>query len=209
MADALYGGLATSEWPVSPTTLATAKNAFRWRPKPGRKPQLEDIPVKASETILKGDFLNRTAVTAGFERALNPAGTASTATLTGDVTDATAPLYVAAHAFTSSSSVDDQSRIKAYRVDDLQFLFRLYAATASDAQIQDINIGSWRYEASTLYEWGIYEVDATSANYFPIVDVASQDDDDGVVRIIEPYLGSGVTDNFGLVWVEFEVSNLA
>ena len=170
---------------------------------------VEWIPVKASETIRNGDILNRTGVTAGFERILNPAGTATTATLTGDITDATAPLYMALANNTSTSSVDLQSKIPAVRLDDIQILMRLYASTASDAEIQDIAVGSWRYEASTLYEFGIYEVDASSANYFLIVDVANQDNDDGVVRIMEPAQESGVGDDFGLVWVEFEVSNLA
>ena len=170
---------------------------------------VEWIPVKASETIRNGDILNRTGVTAGFERILNPAGTATTATLTGDITDATAPIYMALANNTSSSSIDKQSKIPAVRLDDIQVLMRLYAATAGDAEIQDINIGSWRYEGTTLYEFGIYEVDASSQNYFLIVDVGNQDDDDGVIRIVEAAQESGVADDFGLVWVEFEVSNLA
>lgn len=209
MADALHGGMATSAFPTSPSSLASAKNATRWKPKPGRDPQIEHIPVKASETILKYDPLNRTAVNAGYERILNPAGTATTATLTGDITDATAPLYMALHNNTSSASIDLGSRIKALSLDDIWLLARLYAASLSDAEIQDIVVGSWRYEASTLYEFGIYEVDASSANYFLIVDVANQDNDDGCVRVREPYLGSGVGDDAGLVWIDFEVSNLA
>lgn len=209
MADALYGGLAVSAFPVEPSSLATAMNATRWRPKPGRTPRVSWIPVKASETIRKYDILNRTAVTAGFERILNPAGTATTATLTGDITDATAPLYMALANVTSSSSIDGNSKIAAYSLDDIQVLARLYSSTATNAEIRDINIASWRYEASTLYEFGIYEVDATSQNYFLIVDVANQDDDDGAVRIMEAATESDVADNYGLVWIEFEVSNLA
>lgn len=208
MADALKGGLATSAFPASPTTLATAMKATRWRPKPGRTPRVSWIPIKASETIAKYDFLNRTAVTAGYERVINPAGAVGV-TLTGDVTDATAPLYMALGNVTSSASVDKLSKVAAYSLDDIQVLMRLYASTASDAEIQDINVGSWRYEASTLYEWGIYEPNTSSSGYFPVVDVGNQDDDDGVVRIMEGSSDSAIGDDFGLVWCEFEVSNLA
>lgn len=209
MADALYGGLAKSAFPVAPTSLLTSNKIVRYRKKPGRDPTSAWVPVQASETILRGDILNRTAVTAGFERQIDPAGTADTATLTGDITLATAPLYWAEHDNISTSSVDDLSKISVLSLDDIQILVRLYHATPATSGGDNINIGSWDWEASTLYEFGIYEYDDSSANYQLILDVANQDDDDGVLRIVELATEYGISDNFGMAWVEFDVSNLA
>ncbi len=209
MADSnTYGGLAKSAFPTAPSSLLTSNKIVRYRKKPGRSPTIEWVPVKASETILNGDILNRTAVTAGFERAINPAGTADTATLSGDITDATAPLYMAMHDNTSGASVDDLSKIAVLRLDDIQILVRLYHATAATSGGDDINVGSWRYEPTTLYEFGIYEYDDGSANYQLILDVNNQDDDDGVLRVMELATEYGISTNFGMAWVEFEVGNL-
>ena len=164
--------------------------------------------MKASETVLKYDVLNRTAVSAGYERMIDPAGTASTATVTGDITDATAPLFMAMAKNTSTASIDAQSRLKVLSLDDIQCLFRLYATALSDAEIADVNFSAWRYEPTSLYEFGIYEPDTSSKHYFLIVDVANQDNTNGTIAIREPYLGSGVGDDGGLVWGQFELVNL-
>jgi hypothetical protein len=55
----------------------------------------------------------------------------------------------------------------------------------------------------------IYEVDANSNNYYPVVDVANQDNDHGFIRIAEPFTESGVADDFGIAWCEFVVSSVA
>ncbi|MCH7601733.1 MAG: hypothetical protein IIB54_03095 [Planctomycetes bacterium] len=127
----------------------------------------------------------------------------------GDITDATAPLYLALHDNTSTSSVDDLSKIAVLSLDDIQILVRLYHSDAATSGGDNVNIGTWRYEAATLYEFGIYEYDASSANYQLILDVNNQDDDDGVLRVVELATEYGISTNFGMAWVEFDVSNLA
>lgn len=209
MADALKGGLITSAFPVSPTDLDTANNTFRMRLKPGREPKMEYVPMIANAVVLKDDFLKVTQASNSdaVERTLAPAGSAG-ATLTGDSGGITR--YIAAYDLTATASVDENSVIGVYDVTDFQFLFRLYHATASSAQIQDIRInvrpqipvGSTAI-ATDFYEWGWWEIGTGSDNYQPIVDVANQDSTNGGVAIVAAANESDIADNFGLVWVEF------
>ena len=181
-----------------------------FRAKAGRTPQVYHVPVKASETIRKYDFLKITASSSSdqVERALDPAGTDATATLTGD--GGGIPRYMALETQTTDSSIDAKDVIAVYDVMDLEFLFALYHTTASSAEPQDIKIalqptipvGSTAI-STVFYEWGIYEIGTCSNNYFPIVDVANQDATNGGVAIIGIPAGVSIATDFAPVWVAF------
>jgi hypothetical protein len=206
----LYGGMATSAFRVAPTALSAAGPPLpRWRYRDG-KPQVHYVPVKSSETIRYGDFLKITANSSDdeVERALDPAGTDATATLTGD--GGGIPRYVSLQTITSAASMTHKDVIAVYDITDLEFLFRLYhvtAATAGPDNVKVIDQPRIRVTSTAIsakfYEWGIYEIGTASDNYFPIVDVASQDDTNGGVAITEIPTESGATENFAPVYVVF------
>lgn len=205
----LYGGMAVDWFDTSPTAVRNP-GWPRMRAKAGRIPQIQYVPVKASETIRKYDFLKITAASSSdqVERALDPAGTDATATLTGD--GGGIPRYIAMETQTTDASVDAKDVIAVYDVMDFEFLFALYHATASSAEPQDIKIalqptipvGSTAI-STVFYEWGIYEIGTGSNNYFPIVDVANQDSTNGGVAIVQIPAGVSIATDFAPVWVAF------
>lgn len=207
----LYGGLATSAFRVNPTALSAAGPPLpRWRPRFSNMPQVKYVPVKSSETIRYGDFLKITANSSDdeVERALDPAGTDATATLTGD--GGGIPRYVSLQTITSAASMTHKDVIPVYDITELEFMFRLYHSTASSAEPADvkvidyprIHVGSTAI-STVFYEWGIYEIGTGSDNYFPIVDVANQDSTNGGVAIVEIATEAAQGDDFAPVWVVF------
>lgn len=203
--------MAGSAFTKNPTALTAAGVKFPpFRYRDGMEPRIKYVPIKASEVIRKYDFLKVTQVSNQdkVERALDPAGTDATATLTGD--GGGIPRYIALETKTGESSVDSKDVIAVYDVQDLEFLFRLYHSTASSSEPQDVRVtlqpkipvGSTAI-ATDFYEWGIYEIGTGSDNYFPIVDVANQDATNGGVRIVEIPAEADIDEDFAPVWVTF------
>lgn len=200
--------MATSAFPLNPTSLATANNIFRYKPK-GGDPKVHYVPVKSSETIKRNDFLKITQGSNSdqVERALDPAGTAATVTLAGD--SGGIPQFIALHDFTSGASQTENDKIACYSVYDLLFLMRIYHSTASSAEIEEIRINvrpnnfpvGGTALATDFYGWGIYEYSTTA--YYPILDATNQDSTNGSLAIVEAATEFDVADDFGGVWVAF------
>lgn len=194
-----YGGLMTSPYPTAPATVFAAGNIYRWRPIQGFDlRQVTYRQAKASETIRRGDILCVTSEQ--VERALNPAGTATTATLSGN--GGSIPRFVAAYN-ASTGSASDKSVIACWDISKLELLFRLYHATAATAVSTGLTYATDPgVTTGVYYEWGIAEIDATSTNYFPVLDLANQDDTNGSFKAVELWQESTVTDLFPGVWVQ-------
>lgn len=79
---------------------------------------------------------------------------------------------------------------------NLEALFRIYNATAANAQQQDITIGTnyqfVRYRGATSAIW-FYGLSTTTTN--------------GELKYVEPSAESAVTDNYGMVWVRAALSD--
>ena len=202
--------MATSAFRVNPTALSAAGPPLpRWRPRFSYRPQVKYVPMKSSETILKYDFLKITANSSDdeVERALDPQGSAG-ATVTGD--SGGIPRYFALESVTSGSGNDHKDVIAVFDITECEFLFRLNATAAADAEPQDvkvidyprIHVGSTAI-STVFYEWGIFEIGTGSDNYFPIVDVANQDATNGGVAIVEIPTEVGIGDDLAPVWVVF------
>ena len=195
---------------MNPTSLATAQNIWRIRPKGGTwdNVPVHYVPVKSSETIKKYDLLKITQGSNSdqVERALDPAGTAATVTLAGD--SGGIPHYLALHDKTSGASQTEQDKIAVYSLYDLEMLVRIYHSTASSAEIEEMRINlrpnipvGATALATDFYGWGIYEYSTTE--YYPILDATNQDGTNGSMAIVEAATEFDVADDFGGVWVAF------
>lgn len=197
MGNTPYGGLAVHPFPVAPASLDDAGSYFRWRKKPGYTPTVEFKPVKASEVIRLNDFLK---VTSGqVERALDPDGDAGANSSGG----ATTPTMIAlAGNITTDASVDGLDTIPVLQTTLLQFLFRMYHATAATSGPDNVTLALPGVTSSVYYEWGYWEIGTGSDNYQPYIDVANQDDTNGEFKVVEWLTGTQATENFALGWVE-------
>ncbi|KKK49769.1 hypothetical protein LCGC14_3131720, partial [marine sediment metagenome] len=134
-------------------------------------PSVEDNRVKGRLRItraLKDDVGDFTAF-ASVEPIIDPTGSAG-ATLSGDAS--VLPKYIALQTVTAGSSVTLDDTIACVDINDVELLMRLYHTTAGSSEQQDA-------EFLQPYEWGIYEPDASSAGYYPVIDIANQDGTNG------------------------------
>lgn len=198
MANEPYGGMAVHPFPVAPSSLDTAKNQFRWRPKPGRDPKVEYVPMKASEVFRTFDLCKVTS--AQLERALDPDGDAGI-NLSGGAT-LPAYLYIGGN-ITSDSSVTIADLAPVIRTEDIQILMRMYHATAATSGPDNVTLALAGVTTGVYYEYAMWEFGTGSDNYFYCIDVTNQDDTNGEFKVVEWYAGQGATDNFALGWCEW------
>lgn len=202
--------MAPSAYPMSPASMAYAKNVFRVRPNPsGPAPQIQYKEIKASETVRKWDPLSIEQVSNSDKlvRSLAPGSTPG-AVLGGD---SLAPSrYVAAANYTAPSSVTKANKIAVYDIFSLQFLVRLYSATPGDAEQQDartvfkpqIPVGGTALNTDH-YGWGWWVVGTNADNYQMIADMSNQDATNGGLALVEAANEFDVSDDFGAYWAQW------
>ena len=181
--------MATSAFAVD-----SLSKVYRWRPKAGRSAGVVHAPMKASQAYRYGDILglDTGATNTPVEPIIDPTGSAG-ATLSGDAS--VLPKYIALQTVTAGSSVTLDDTIACVDINDVELLMRLYHTTAGSSEQQDA-------EFLQPYEWGIYEPDASSTGYYPVIDIANQDGVNGAFQIVEFSSESDPADDYGLVWVE-------
>lgn len=178
---------------VTPNTLNKVVLA---RGRQSQQLQSESIVIAASQTIKVGDVLKKSSGANTFEQALALPGSNNAVTASGG---SGVFAYVAAENITTDASGVDagngpnKNTIQGYRCGpQTEFGFRLYNATASDAELADIALGTayilGRWRGASSSEWW-YVVTTTTTN--------------GEFEYIEPYGGSGLSDDYGVLWGQF------
>lgn len=160
-----------------------------------RPGKIASIPVAASQTIKRYDWLKLSSGTAA-QAITAPSATATLSTDGGSVS----LLGIALMDLTTTASVTDADRIQvAIADDDLQVAMRLYHSTGSSAEVQDAVLGG-----ATVYELERYAPAVSTSFPFYVVDIASGTTTQTAAQLI--YAArcseSGVADDFGIVWVK-------
>lgn len=157
--------------------------------------KVNSVPVAASQTIKRGDFLKLSSGAAA-QAITAPAATATLSTDGGSVVI----LGVALSDITTGASVTDADRVQvAIADDDLQVALRLYSSTATNAEVQDAVLGG-----ATVYELERYAPAVSTAVNWYVVDIASGTTTQTAAQLIYAARNpeSGVDDDYGIVWVK-------
>lgn len=154
--------------------------------------------VAASQTIKAGDILKFTggAGVITVEQSIT-APSALSATLSGGNA---VTLGIALNSVTSNSSgVDTSSNLQAVvnvAILDasLEIGLRIYNATAANAELQDLTLG-------TTYQYARY-TDANSDSFYCLSTTTTN----GELVYVEPYEGSAAGDDYGVAWCRIAIS---
>ena len=121
--------------------------------------------------------------------------------LSGD--GGTIPRYVWSHGnFTAPSSVDEENVGRCLDITNIELLFRIYHATRTSAVGSALAFATDpSLTTNHRYEYGIAEQGTTSTSYFPILDLANQDDSNGSFRPVIMGAGFPLASIYGAVWV--------
>lgn len=200
----MYNGQAATAWPDSPASLDEAKNIYKSggiRPINGAY-TLADLldyrPATASAIVRTGDILTSTS-NALLRTAASTPSASGGVTLSGD--GGTIPRYVYGGGNqTAAGSVTVANVFAVYPITELELLFRIYHATRATAVASGLTFS--QAGASTgYYEYGNWAIGTGSNNYWPVLDLANQDNTNGSFYPVALGEGFGVSSIYGGVWV--------
>lgn len=149
------------------------------------------VQIAASQTIKAGDFLGKTSGANTFEQALALPGSNNSVTASGGNGAFAA---IACESITTTpggvETATGKTAIQVYMLDaHLEFAIRIYNSTASDAEFNDIALGTpyqlGRFRGASANEW-FYVLTTTTTN--------------GEIVPVGIYAGSSPTDDYGAVW---------
>lgn len=165
-----------------------------WRGVQGNEYKEMSYNVTASQTIRRGDILIKAAAANTVEQAI-AAPAAGNVTLSGGNVSI---VGVAVMDFTADANgVDQETGATQIRVMPIQYgelLLRIYNATASSAEPQDLTLG-------TAYQFGRY-TDADSVSWYVLSTTTTNGE--LVYTGFDPYVAAG--DNYGAVWCRVNVA---
>lgn len=161
--------------------------------------KVQSIPVAASQTIKRYDWLKISSGTAA-QAITAPTATATLSTDGGSVS----LLGIALFDLTTTASVTDADRMQvAIADDDFMMAMRFYSSTAGNAEVQDAVFGG-----ATVYELERYAPAVSTAVPFYVCDIASGTTTQTAAQLIYAgrFAGSDVADDYGIGW--FKVNYL-
>ncbi len=200
-----YGGQAQTAWPESPATIQKCKNLYGTaglRPINGAH-SLADVTsyraVTADAVLRSGDICTVTSNKVLRTAAGTPAGSEGVV-LSGD--GGTIPRYVWSHGdFTAPSSVTAADVGRCIDITFVEMLMRIYHATRASAVGSGLTFAANMSNTSGVYyEYGIAEQGTTSKSYFPVLDLANQDDTNGSFKPVTMGEGFAIASIYGAVW---------
>lgn len=199
-----YGGMAVTAWPDNPTSLDTAQNYYSSQGlRAVRAHALSELlqyrPVTASAITRTGDILTVTS-----NKVLRTA--ASTPSASGGVTvsgnGGTIPRYVSGDGnYTAPASVTTANVLACYDITEIELAMRIYHATRASAVASGLTFAGGGETTGVYYEYGNWAIGTNSDNYFPVLDLANQDDTNGSFYPVALADGFGVSSIYGVVWV--------
>ena len=200
----LYNGQAATAHPESPASLDDAKNIYRdgGIRAINRAHSLSDLleyrPATASAVVRTGDILTVTS-----NKLLRTA--ASTPSASGGVTvsgnGGTIPRYVYAGGNqTAAASVTTANVFACYDITAVELLMRIYHATRATAVASGLTFAGGGETTGVYYEYGNWAIGTGSDNYWPVLDLANQDDTNGSFYVTALGEGFGVSSIYGGVW---------
>lgn len=165
-----------------------------WRGVQGDEYKEFSYPVTASQTIKRGDLIIKAAAANTVEQAI-AAPSAGSATLSGG---STSLVGVAVMDYTANASgVDTLTGATQLRVMPIQYgelLLRIYNATASSAEPQDLTLG-------TAYQYGRYTT-AGGVSFYVLSTTTTNGE-----LVYTGYSGDvAAGDDFGAVWCRINVA---
>lgn len=199
-----YGNQAVTAWPDGPASLDEAKNIYGAtgiRSYRGHK--LSDMllyrPVTASAVTRTGDILTVTSNKVLRTAASTPSGSGGV-TLAGN--GGTIPRYVSGDGnYTAPSSVTNANVLAVYDINETELLFRIYHATRATAVPSGLTFAGGGETTGVYYEYGNWAIGTNSDNYFPVLDLANQDDTNGSFYPVRLGEGFGISSIYAPVWV--------